>query len=222
MEAFTLVKLDDLFDLTDFYGTVESGYVRVQQHPTLPFCIANYTEKAQYESAWTPVTRQCRGLIYDDEHNVIARPYPKFFNYGDELAGQLDLDAPAIVTDKLDGSLGISYPTPDGLAVATRGSFASEQAKRATQILRDKYPGFQKASAALSATFLWEIVYPENRIVVDYGDTEDLILHGVIQNETGTEWPAWERGLIWDGPHVETFEYRSLREALAAPPRDNA
>src|SRR5882757_9645331 len=113
MEAFTLVRLEKLFDLAEFHKAVDDRYVRVQEHPTLPFFIANYTEQAQYDKYWTPVTRQCRGLIFDENDNVISRPYPKFFNYGDELAGQLDLDAPAFMTDKLDGSLGISYPTPE-------------------------------------------------------------------------------------------------------------
>ncbi len=34
-------------------------------------------------------------------------------------------------------------------------------------------------------TYLFEIIYPENRIVIDYGDSDDLILLSIINNETG-------------------------------------
>src|SRR5439155_17561955 len=40
-------------------------------------------------------------------------------------------------------SLGILYPTPEGHAIATRGSFASEQALHATEVLREKYAAFE-------------------------------------------------------------------------------
>jgi RNA ligase len=36
-------------------------------------------------------------------------------------------------------------------------------------------------------TYLFEIVYPENRIVVDYEDTEELFVLGVIKTDTGEE-----------------------------------
>src|SRR4051812_9325678 len=126
---------DVLFSDDDFNKAVTDGYIRVQHHPTLPLHIANYTEKAQYEHVWNDVTLNCRGLIYDDNNRIVARPYPKFFNYGDtDNTGPLDLDASIIAVDKLDGSLGILYPTPDGPAVATRGSFTSDQAVHATEL----------------------------------------------------------------------------------------
>jgi RNA ligase len=36
-------------------------------------------------------------------------------------------------------------------------------------------------------TYLFEIIYPENRIIVDYGDREELVLLAVIHTETGRE-----------------------------------
>jgi hypothetical protein len=54
----------------------------------------------------------------------------------------MDLAARCVVTDKLDGSLGILYPTPDGHAIATRGAFVSEQALHATELWLDRYAGW--------------------------------------------------------------------------------
>jgi hypothetical protein len=36
-------------------------------------------------------------------------------------------------------------------------------------------------------TYLFEIIYPENRIVVDYNGEERLVLLGIINTETGEE-----------------------------------
>lgn len=95
--------ISDLFDLADLAQAVGDGHVRVQVHPSLPLKIINYTERAQYERVWTDVTRQCRGLIVDEHGRVLARPYAKFFNYGEHPEGSLDLAARAVVSDKLDG-----------------------------------------------------------------------------------------------------------------------
>ena len=56
------------------------GLLYKQVHPTLPLTIWNYTEKVQYESAWDEITLMCRGLVTDNEGNVVARPFKKFFN----------------------------------------------------------------------------------------------------------------------------------------------
>lgn len=214
------VTLADLFDRDLFDAMVEQGYVRVQEHPDLPLQIANYAEKAQYEHVWNPVTLACRGLIYGPGGEVVARPYRKFFNYGDERnTGPLDLTARSVVTDKLDGSLGIGYPTPDGPAIATRGSFTSDQAVHATALLRERHPDWTLPGGC---TPLFEVVYPGNRIVVDYGARDDLILHGLVSLSDGYVYQESLTEADWPGPIVERFAYATLGEALEAAPRPNA
>lgn len=217
----TAISLPDLFPLAELTAAIESGYVKVQDHPGLPLRIFNYTERATYDRAWSDVTRQCRGLIADASGVIVARPFGKFFNYGEHPEGSLDLAAPAEVTDKLDGSLAIMYPTGDAVhpwAVATRGSFTSDQAKHATSLLITRYRDFEPPEGM---TVLWEVVYPLNRIVVDYGDTDDLFLLGAVDIATGeSTGPDWVTG--WDGPVAETFSAATLAEALAIEPRRNA
>ena len=58
----------------------EDGLLYKQTHPTLPLTIWNYTPKVQYENTWDEITLQCRGLVTDDNGNVVARPFKKFFN----------------------------------------------------------------------------------------------------------------------------------------------
>lgn len=212
------VMLGDLLDETELAHAIGEGYVRRQVHPDLSLVILNYTERCQYERAWTDVTRTCRGLIMRAETGeVIARPWAKFFNYGEHPEGSLDLSAPAEVTNKMDGSLGIMYRSGDGWAIATRGSFASDQAVHATVLLRDRYPDFTPPDGM---TVLFEIVYPANRIVLDYGGTDDLVLLGAVDISTGEAvGPDWVS--LWPGPVTATMSAATLAEALALPPRPN-
>jgi RNA ligase len=207
-----MTLLADVLDPAELAKAVETGLVRKQSHPTLPYAIYNYTEAVQYSGAWTPVTLACRGLIVDESTgSVIARPYPKFFNHDQPGAPALRADAAVLVTDKADGSLGILYDD----AVATRGSFSSDQAKHATDLLRTRYAGFVPPAGL---TVLVEIIYPGNRIVVDYRGLDDLVLLGAVDIATGRSFgPAAVPS--WPGPTVESFAYTTLAEALAAEPR---
>jgi len=193
----------------------------VQRQVELGLRIFNYTEQAVYSRAWNAATTACRGLIVDADDRVIARPWAKFFNHGEHADDVLDLAAPVEVTDKADGSLGVLYPTPDGWAVATRGSFAGEQAQHASALYTERYVGRWQPVAGW--TYLFEIVYPANRIVLDYGSRDDLILLGAVEIATGTPvGPLDEVCTAWPGPRTEVYAYATLVEALAAPPRDNA
>jgi hypothetical protein len=164
---------------------IEEGYVIKQKHPAADFWIYNYSQKTQYEKAWNEITLQCRGLILNKNYEVIARPFKKFFNLSEHQAHEIPTES-FEVFDKLDGSLGILYWHENMPQIATRGSFISEQALKATQILHTHYAHtFDKL--ATNKTYLFEIIYPTNRIVVDYGGKEDLILLAVIDHQTGSE-----------------------------------
>ncbi|MFI5931518.1 RNA ligase [Actinoplanes sp. NPDC051494] len=212
-----MTLLADVLDPADLATAIEAGLVRKQRHPTRPFEIYNYTEAAQYAGAWTPVTLMCRGLIVDTTSGLLlARPLAKFFNHTEIQAPALEPAAKVTVTDKADGSLGIIYPDGDEWAVATRGSFASEQALHATELLRTRYSGFTPPAGL---TVLVEIIYPANRIVIDYAGLDDLVLLGAVDIASGQ---TFGPGAVprWPGPVVESFEYATLADALAAPPRD--
>lgn len=217
-----MTRLGDVVDKALLAEMLAERFVVARKHTTMPLVILNYTDRCQYErGAWNEVTRACRGLIYRvDTEAIMARPFRKFFNYGQAEAGTLDLKEPAVVTDKLDGSLGVLYPTNDGYAIATRGAFDSDQAIRATTIWQERYQDVQPDP---DWTLLFEIIYPENRIVLDYGTREDLVLLGAVNKHSGQSVGPMEPEVAsWPGPRATVFPYSSLADALAAPPRPNA
>jgi len=159
----------------------EKGLVYKQIHPTLPLTIWNYSEKVQYEGLWDEITLQTRGLVTDNEGNIIVRPFNKFFNIEE---GKHTPTEEFEVYEKMDGSLGILFFYEGKWIIATRGSFTSDQAVKAQEILNSKYivESIPKGYATL-----FEIIYPENRIVVDYGDEEKLVVLGMTSRVSGKE-----------------------------------
>lgn len=214
------VHLSDLFDMAEYDAAVTSGYVRVRQHPTEPLLIHNYTQACTWDGAWNQVTLTCRGLItHADTGKVVARPFQKFFNHGQAGAPDFALEDEVVVMEKADGSLAVHYPTSDGYAIATRGSFTSDQALWATEHYRREYA--RRFHPNPSWTYLYEIIAPQNRIVVDYGDMEDLVLLGAVETATGRSIPVQEASHGWPGPTVEVFPHGTFADVLAAPERAN-
>jgi RNA ligase len=174
-----------------YLDEVEQGYIRVNPHPEdEKIIILNYTEKTQFERRWTNETLSARGLILDTTSAndngivyILAKPLNKFFNFGENPEYEEDIDFTKIKTimEKMDGSLGISYFFNGEIRFATRGSFTSEQAIKATEIWNRDYVFWFELSDYIHFpyTIMTEIIYPENRVVVDYGEMEDLVLLAV-------------------------------------------
>ena len=157
------------------------GLLFKQKHPTLPLSIWNYSPEVQYSQKWDEITLMCRGLVTDDRGNVVAKPFNKFFNIEENRHTPTeDFE----VFEKMDGSLGIVFKYNGEVIYATRGSFTSDQAKWMANY--GKEYNFQDILVE-GHTYLFEIIYPENRIVVNYGDQERLVLLGIINTETGEE-----------------------------------
>lgn len=222
MHLYDLVDADEMLWLSD------NRYIREVFHPTEPLGLLNYTDRAQVKPEifrQVPSLNFCRGLIYNTTTGeVVARPFRKFWNHGQPGADVIDLDASVVVTDKVDGSLGILYRAPNSgnLLIATRGSFTSEQANHATGVLATKYADWTPNGD--TETLLFEIIYPGNRIVVDNGDQDDLVLLGSVEIETGIiDTPAKAAFLHdWTGPRATSYQFPRFADVLAAEPRPNA
>lgn len=174
----------------DIKREVSERYITQRWHPRLPLQILNYSPKRVHSGEWTKASMVSRGLILDDQWNVVARPLSKFFNLGERHAPPVDFSQPYEVFEKMDGCLGILYwedhATP---AIATRGSFQSWQALAATRLIQGMVPRLELCDFNPSWTYLFEYLHPQNRIVVNYGGQERLVLLAVIENSTGIDVP---------------------------------
>lgn len=160
-----------------------NGFLTCESHHDDNLQIYNYTSKCKVAQLWNEITLWSRGLIVDKENNIRYRPLKKFFEesqmYPEFIPkGLKDF----LLFEKKDGVLGILYWTTTGYpCIATRGSFNTFQAINGTRILYNKhYNEIKKLNKTY--TYFFEIIYPKDRHVIDYGDTENLFLIGAFDN----------------------------------------
>lgn len=192
----------------------EAGKLRHSVHPGGALHVWCYSVQTVYSRDWDDLTRICRGLVTDGDGNVISRPFPKFFNWGEpEAPGPEITQSPFWAFDKMDGSL-IVVGEQDGEAVvSTKGSFNTWHSEKAREMLQGWKP-------IKGSTAIFEFIHPDNRIVVDYGDTEELVLLGAVENSTGEDHftpENYAEGSGWFGrlvpPHA--FRLQAILETVA-------
>jgi T4 RnlA family RNA ligase len=146
-----------------------------------------FNKATRAKSEWNFFERASRGLIlHRKSGEIVARPFDKFFHWGED--GRSTSAEITLVTEKFDGSLGILY-RDDGYRVATKGSFYGEHAIWATQFLQEHY---RLVGLPDEYTLLFEIIFPDNRLVVNYGSREDLILLAIRNRFSGDYLPFQE------------------------------
>jgi RNA ligase len=122
------------------------------------------------------------------------------------------------VYEKLDGSLGILFWYEGKWILSSKGSFTSEQATKGKEILDSKY---NVHPIPKGYTTLVEILYPQNRICVDYGDDESLVVLSMINTSSGKELEYSSLKMICDEtnmPLVKQYdgikEYNTLKSMI--------
>jgi len=179
--------IDEITSVNDIVVLAKSGFsdwkhfgeVAVVNEEDLS--LFNYTTKAQFDDRFNFFESVSRGLIINRiTGELVARPFDKFFNWGQ--GGRRACGHIVTITEKIDGSLGILYRRDGCYRIATRGSFHSEQADWATKQLQN----YGLSALPNEFTLLFEIVYPENRVVVDYGDVSELFLLAIRNRFDGT------------------------------------
>jgi RNA ligase len=162
-------------DFEELDKLVESGHLSKKEEGDL--LLYNYSDKTTFEKYWNDHTINSRGTIYSKSTGKVISPaFKKFFNFSElspEKQKEIMSKKNFTTMEKLDGSMGNVFFHDDKWRVTTRGSFSSEQAIYATEKLLPKYKEALHLTPR-SMTFLVEIIYPENKIVVDYRDEKSL------------------------------------------------
>ena len=163
------------------FAEISDGNINVNYHPEFPhLALFKYSQDCVTERKWNKFSLMARGLILDLKNKeVVASPFIKFFNYSEIEPGSVSILHPEFtVTEKIDGSLGIMFAFEGKFRFATAGSFISEQAKWAEKWMYENMP-VDKIDK--TNTYLFEIIYAQNKIVVQY-DFEGLVLLGIFDS----------------------------------------
>ncbi|WP_293955979.1 MULTISPECIES: RNA ligase [unclassified Sphingobacterium] len=185
-----------IINIEELNQRIKNSHITVEKHPTHDIYIYGYHKNPleRIKNNWNEYSKMCRGLILDSSGRIIERPFSKFWTFRNYLSKDIILqsenrvlklpDSKPKIFEKLDGTMGILYWIAEEPFIATQRSFSSMKALRGTEIIQKKY---RDACKRLDRkyTYVFEIIYPENSLIVDYGSTEDIILIGVIDKETG-------------------------------------
>ena len=142
------------------------------------FTVWCYTPDCVISHTWDDVTRACRGLVFHDDGTLVSRPYPKFFNWNQPEA--VMERGPFDAYEKMDGTLIVVGNYNEEPVVCTKGSFSTWHTEKAKSLLMGYCP-------PPGVTALFELISPENRVVIDYEGFEGLVLLGGVWNDTGED-----------------------------------
>ena len=165
-----------------------TGLVKAFFHPKLPLVGLNYTQLAhntlhEFPSGWTAALRLCRGIIFDNNGDLVAIPFPKFFNFGEHPEAINIPGGNFEATCKQDGHLGIIFKYRHHFILTTRGSFESPSAKLGQwMISRHANKWNWQKHFPTGTTVLVEIIHPRTQVYVDYGIKRDLMTIGAYRN----------------------------------------
>ena len=136
----------------------------------------DYTDQCSFMAHWNKYTMLCRGLVISlKKKQIVCFPMCKFFNLGESF-NTIDSVFEVItnpnntvhINEKYDGSCILCFNYNMEWITITRGSWTSDQAKYAQNIV-DFFPFTEFSNAGgIGNTFIFEAVYPENKIVVKY------------------------------------------------------
>ena len=146
-----------------------------------------YQDKDTFDK---PELMECRGIKFDKEGLILARPFPKFFNYG-ERDTNLPVHRPHVITEKMDGSMVHPVMIDRKLYLHTRKGHTdvAKKAERFAFSSSCNYSAFCKHAIAIGYTPILEYTGPNNRIVLRY-EEENLTLLAMRHMVTGSMFTA--------------------------------
>lgn len=165
-----------------------------------------------------PIVKECRGLILDDQRNILCRPFERFFNLGesDVTVDSIDWNN-AEICEKVDGSLIKIWFGWGKWFVGTRGTAFADSSVNGFDItfkelvfkalnVKDDEEFQERANNWLEPdfTYLFEVTAMENRVVTPYSG---YTLHYLAARDTD------------HGNYVTNFEFDNVMAFGAKPIR---
>ena len=173
-----------------------------------------------WNTGFHKLARICRGKIIDmNTLEIISYPFDKFFNINevsdtkeDIIKQRLDNNRYLYVLDKKDGSTIIVSKYKGKPIITTNGSFNNEQTEWAKELFTKKYTTFLR-NMQEGYTYIFELIHPENKIIVDYGNEKALYLLSIRDLSTQKLLSIEEIHQVADKfnfPYPEVFSFNNL------------
>lgn len=177
-----------LIGFEEFKHKIKDGYQVILYKIQIPGSFGN-TETLDITDGEL-IRRECRGITFDLDGNIIGRKFNKFFNVGERLEtmmSNVDLSKPHVILEKLDGSMITPMFIENELQWHTKagdtsiGKMAGDYVKKTKKINYEKFSAYCKE---INCTAIFEYCSRKNRVVLDYPE-DKLILTAIRENYTG-------------------------------------
>lgn len=214
----------------EFIVAEKEGYTVINYNvmfdDTFPPVITLGEHCMEYDTA-AALRRECRGIIFDTESgDILRRPFHKFFNVNEReetLDRRVNLSNGHTILEKLDGSM-IAPFIVDGQMIWGTKMGATDVAKPVEEFVarNPNYLEFAQDMIAAGLTPIFEWCSRKQRIVLDYGSEDQLILTAIRQMDTGRYLTlnGMSQAGIWNIPVVRQFEPQTDMKAFLEYVRD--
>jgi hypothetical protein len=126
-----------------------------------------YSARSELDNS---INKTARGIIIDVvKMQIVCYPLDRFFNDGERYASVLDWEHPVIALEKIDGSIIKLYYYNGNWCIATRGYC---KADKQFQTQWNSIQGLDYSKLNKRYTYVFEIVGPSNKVVVEYGKND--------------------------------------------------
>jgi hypothetical protein len=127
--------------------------------------VIKYSRKVFYDALWNDILEECRGLVVDEDWNVVIHPFTKIYNHG-ERDTTFDLDEDVTVVRKVNGFMAAVTIVNGEPVVSTTGSLDSDFVQYAKDKLGDleRFKGNRYPYNPF--TWIFEIVHEEDPHIV--------------------------------------------------------
>lgn len=189
MVAFIVKNCDNINMITDMqlkeFCEKNSHLVTRRESKNYPgLFVIKYKNKVFYDNLWTPELCEFRGLVVDNDWNVVVRPFTKVFNRH-ERGTDIDRDAMVTAVRKINGFMAaVTNHEKYGLIVSTTGSLDSDFVGMAKEMLPEH------VVPLVGYTYLFEICHPKDPHIIE--EKLGAYLIGARNVSTGTMLPEVE------------------------------
>jgi RNA ligase len=161
--------------------------------------IVNYVYKTDttfpmVSSEQDALLRECRGIMFDRDGNLISRTYHKFFNVNERpetLEAVIDFNKNHFILEKLDGSMIRPFSIGNGIRWGTKMGETDISAQAEAYLKSVKkiaYMNLAMECIESNCTPIFEWCSRQNRVVIDHAQ-DKLVLTAIRNNWSGAYYP---------------------------------
>lgn len=153
--------------------------------------VLKYRKKVFYDNLWNDFLEETRGLVIDKDHNIIARPFRKIYNFGiEEKAPKISLNEKVTAFRKINGFMIAASLYQDQIILSTTGSLDSDFVGYAEKYFKDN-KAIQEAIHFNGPKYTWmfEVCHPEDPHIIE--EKEGLYLLGMRNIKSGNLEVDW-------------------------------